>query len=241
MNKIVEIIIISLVLVSTGYSADYIDKIKQGNEDYLNNNFNSALDAYSTAQSELLDVPDLDYNIAGVLHQLGDYANAIERYTKALNTIDINQEAKVHYNMGNTYFKMNEFQKAVTSYQNSLEINPDDMDAKYNLELARKMLKENTKPQDQDDKKKEEKEKQKKDEQDKKDQEQKNDEQKQKQDEQQKQQPQEQKEKEQQPDPNKMTKEDAERILNALKDDEQKQQKRVKREIKVGGYSDNDW
>jgi tetratricopeptide (TPR) repeat protein len=37
---------------------------------------------------------------------------------------------------------MQDYQKAIESYQKALEINPDDIDAKFNLELARRMLKE---------------------------------------------------------------------------------------------------
>mgnify|MGYP001616573834 CR=1 FL=1 len=38
-----------------------------------------------------------------------------------------------------------------------------------------------------------------------------------------------------------MSKEDAERILNALKDDEKDIQKKVQRQVKAGNYSGKDW
>lgn len=42
-------------------------------------------------------------------------------------------EAKVHYNMGNTYFNQGDYVKAADEYARTLELSPEDANAHYNL------------------------------------------------------------------------------------------------------------
>ena len=42
-------------------------------------------------------------------------------------------EAKVHYNMGNIFFKQGEYRKAATEYQTAVDLAPQDASAHYNL------------------------------------------------------------------------------------------------------------
>ncbi len=42
-------------------------------------------------------------------------------------------EAKVHYNMGNTYFNQGDYVKAADEYARALELSPEDANAHYNL------------------------------------------------------------------------------------------------------------
>lgn len=44
--------------------------------------------------------------------------------------------AAVYYNLGNAYFKMNDIPNAILNYEKSLKIDPNDDDAKKNLELV---------------------------------------------------------------------------------------------------------
>lgn len=68
--------------------------------------------------------------------------DALKRGEKMLMALDtVNQEkakltrdeAKVHYNMGNTYFNQGNYQKAFDEYNRSLELSPEDANAHYNL------------------------------------------------------------------------------------------------------------
>ncbi|MCB9772011.1 MAG: tetratricopeptide repeat protein [Candidatus Omnitrophica bacterium] len=44
-----------------------------------------------------------------------------------------NDEAKLHYNMGNTFFNQGHYYKAVREYENALALTPEDASAHYNL------------------------------------------------------------------------------------------------------------
>jgi len=248
---VVRAVMGTLLLFSFARAADdYVDMVRKGNKAYFENNFDKALEQYRNAEIELPESAELNYNIAGSLFKQGKYEEAVELYTKALNSTEIDLEAASHYNLGNTYFRMEDYQNAIKSYENTLNINPNDLDAKYNLELSRKRLKEQIKPKQQD----KQQQQQQQQEQEKKEQEQKDQQdQKQNEEEQNQQQQQQeqgggddkQKEKEKQQQQKqeqakKMTKEDAKRILNALKD-EQDVQKKIRRQTARGNYSGKDW
>ncbi len=238
MNKVLALLF-ALLLVSTVGAEDYIDLVKKGNEAYQQQDYKTALEYYHGAETELPESPELEYNMAGALHQQGGYEETVERYTRALNTTDVNLEAQSHYNLGNTHFRMGEYEEAITNYQNALEINPDDVDAKFNLELARKRLKEQIKPeqQQQQDQQQQEQEKEQQQQQD----QQQQNEQQQGQQQQDQQQQQEQQPEPQPSDDKEMSREDAERILNALRDDEQDLQKKITRQANAGDYIGKDW
>ena len=255
-----------MLIVAPVFAGDYIDAVNKGNEAYKNKDYKTALEQYHVAEPDIPSSPELDYNIAGALYQQGGYEEAIEKYEKALNTDDINVEARAQFNLGNTYYKTKDYVKAIESYTESLKLNPDDMDAKFNLELARKMLKEHSQAQQQQGQNGQQKQ-----------QGQQQQQQQQQQQDQQKQEQQGQKKDEGQPkqqqqqqqgdengnkgqdsvmteqqdmpqqqeslrgDEKKMPKEDAERILNALRDDEQGIQKKIRRTDKAPDYTGKDW
>lgn len=246
MRKLLLVLSVSLIGSTTLADDDYIDLVKQGNLAYQGRDYKSAMEKYTSAITELPESPEISFNQAGAAFMLEDYEQAAQLYARALNTTNVELEAQTHYNLGNTYYRQQDYENAIKSYENSLTLNPDDVSAKFNLELARKMIKENTKPQQQNqdqqqqqDEQKQEQDQQEQDQQDGQDQEQQQDSQqssdeKENQDKEKQQQQQREKEK-------KISKEEAERVLDALLDDERKQQKKIKRQVIVGSYSGKDW
>lgn len=138
------ILILSLALfLSQAASAQSIrSKINKGNEEYDQEKYEEALSAY---QDALLDDPMNEagvFNKGDALYKLKKYDEAVEAYQKILSGKDINLSAQSYYNIGNAQFQQNKLQECINSYIKSLELNPDDFDVKYNLELARAKLKE---------------------------------------------------------------------------------------------------
>jgi tetratricopeptide (TPR) repeat protein len=121
------------------------------------------------------------------------------------------------YNLGNSLLMANKVQESIDAYKGSLKIDPDNLETKYNLAYAQDLLKQQQEQQQQQqqqnnqDKQNQDNNKEDKnqDQQDKKDQEQ---------------QEQEQQQQQQQG----ISKEDAERLLNALANDEKNIQEKVK-------------
>ena len=234
---------------------------KKGNKSYQEakelsekNNKNEALEAYEQAlkyyrdaEIEKPESPKLSYNIGNVMYQQEKYQDALERYYKALSIDEPQDQAATYYNMGNALYRSGKYPEAIQSYQKCLDINPDDEDAKYNIEYVRKKMKEmldreaqRQQNQQQQQQQEQQKDQKNQEQQQNQQQEQKQQQQAQPQDQQEKQE-QEQKQAQMQPKEG-MTKEDAERILNALKEDEKDVQKKQKRITQSSGRKGGkDW
>ena len=77
------------------------------------------------------------------------YEKALESFQKSLGTEDNQLEEKTYYNIGNTYFQQNNLVESINAYKKALDIDPNDKDAKYNLELALKQQQQQEQQQQQ--------------------------------------------------------------------------------------------
>ncbi len=228
------IIFFIIIHFNSGNAQSIRSKVNDGNAQYHEEQYEEALNNY---QDALLDDPKneiVSFNQGDALYKLEKYDKAIEAYQKVIGGNDIKMDAKAYYNIGNAYFKQDKLQESIQSYIKSLDINPDDLDTKYNLELARAKLKELAdKQQQQPQQSGQQQQGQQQQQQGQDDQNQEGEEEQQSQVEQQQGEQQsgdEKGEEEQQGEAleeskDKMTKEDAERILDALENDEQDAQK----------------
>ena len=66
---------------------------------------------------------------------------------RALASADPRLDPSAVYNLGNTFLAQQQFQEAVSAYQRTLKLNPKDLDAKRNLELALLRLRQQKQPQ----------------------------------------------------------------------------------------------
>jgi len=79
-----------------------------------------------------------------------DYINAIDQLAAALqNTRNDAKKTDIHYNLGNSYYQLGQYEKAVEHYMKGLELSPYNLNLKYNLELALKKLKDAEKKKDE--------------------------------------------------------------------------------------------
>jgi tetratricopeptide (TPR) repeat protein len=119
----------------------------EGNEYYRGKNYSEALEKYVEAQDYKKPLPEISYNIANTLYQQKKYLEALKEFEKSISKGNRNLDQRVYFNRGNSLYQMGQYQTAVEAYQKALELDPKDRDAKHNLELALRMLKEN--PQQQ--------------------------------------------------------------------------------------------
>ena len=124
-------------------------KVKKGVEAFQESRWDEALNHF---QDALLDAPQdarLHFNVGDVLYKKQKYQEALQAFEKALNTSDPQLQQKAYYNMGNAYYFLNQYQEAINAYKKALELDSDDRDAKHNLELVRAKLKEMARKQHQ--------------------------------------------------------------------------------------------
>ncbi|MEO6290244.1 MAG: VWA domain-containing protein, partial [Ginsengibacter sp.] len=165
--------------------------IAKGNEAYKNNDYDKAEVYYDDAQKKDEKNTTASYNIGNVFYRKEKTDEAVNAFDNTIkNSTDNNVKQRAFYNKGVTYQKANKLPECILAYKNALILNPNDEDARQNLERA---LKEQ---------KKQEEKKDKKNKNDKKKDQDKNDQQK--------------KDQEPRPKPSKISKQDAEEKLKSL-------------------------
>jgi tetratricopeptide (TPR) repeat protein len=235
MRIIVCLIFVSMHLLSQAQNAN--STIRRGNDAYNNKKFKDAEIDYKSAVTKDAKSFAGNYNLGNAYYKQDNMEEAGKQYMQSAGTTkDAVEQSKAYYNLGNTYLKQEKFQESVDAYKMALRQNPKDEDARYNLAYALTKLKAQQQKNNQQDKNKQNKNQDQKKEQQQQQQQNKN--QDQKKDQQQQQQQQQQK---QQAQP-KISKEEAERMLQALKNQEQKlQKKNAKKFDAAGGNPEKDW
>lgn len=181
-----------------------------------------------------------NYNLADAMYKQQRFDEAAGKFSDLADKMDNPVEkARAYHNLGNSELMQQKLDESIESYKKALRENPSDLETKYNLAYAQMLKKkqeqqqqqqqqnqdqnkDQNKDQDKDQDKQDQNKDQNKDNQDKQDQkdkQQNNPDQNKDQQQQQQQQPQ-----------NKISKENAEQLLQALQNDEQKIQEKVKKE-----------
>jgi Ca-activated chloride channel family protein len=195
--------------------------IRKGNGAFEDGRYQQAEIEYRKALEKAPLSGKADYNLGNALYKQKQYDAAATKYAALVENGKDKQELnRYYYNLGNALFENRKYQESVEAYKNALRKDPRDLDAKHNLQLAMKMLTEQQQQnkndqqnkQDQQNKNGQNKDQQGKD-QDNKNQQQKGQPQDNKGDN--PQQPQ-----QRQPSPKQISQEDAERILQALENEE---------------------
>lgn len=234
-----------LVSVLDSASQSVRSLVREGNSQYKDQKYTDAEVSYRKALEKEQDLVPGHFNLGNSLYKQDKADEAMKAYENALMKAESKEtKADAYYNMGNALLKGQRYQEAVKSYIESLKLNPNDQDTKYNLSYALAKLREQQQQQQQNknDKNKDVKQNQKKDQQDQQKQDQqKQDQQKQNQQQQQKQDQQTQQQKQQQGQEKKMAKADAERILDVLKNSERDVQKKLRVRQGVRVKTEKDW
>lgn len=105
-----------------------------------------------------------EYNLGNTIYKNKKYSEAITNYKNAAQTAKNNlQKHKAYHNLGNAYMQDKNYKLAFDSYKNALKANSKDEKTRYNLALAKKLLKKYPPKPNPKKKKKDKENKQKKD------------------------------------------------------------------------------
>lgn len=126
--------------------------VQQGNTLYEQQQYQKAAEHYANAAIKRPDTSEIQFNQGNAAFKQQDYAKALEHYTQALKTTNPKLESQTKYNLGNVKYQQalqsmtkpqdatNHLRTATTYYRDSLDVNPDQKNARYNLELAKHLL-----------------------------------------------------------------------------------------------------
>lgn len=216
-----------LCFCSNGFSQSPNKSIAEGNKAYIEKNYELAEKEYRQALKAPGNNSTAAYNLGNVLYRKDNAAEAVKQYDNVIqNTADNTIKQQAFYNKGVAYQKDKKLPEAILAYKNALLLNPNDEDARQNLQRALKQQEEEKKKDDKKNNKDQQNKDQKNKDQQDKDQ--------QKKDQQKKDDP--------QPQPSRLTKQDAEEKLKSLRENERALQDKLNKSRPATNTNpDKDW
>ncbi len=173
--------------LSNGFSQNVKKEIIKGNDAYKKKQYNQAASAYQNAIKRSPDATAY-YNLGNALYKTEKLDDALKSYDNTVqNSKTYPLKENAYYNGGVVLQKQKKLPECIKAYKNALKIDPNDEEARQNLERALQQQKQQEK-QDQEDNKQDKKDQQKQD----------------------------QKKEEPKPQPSKISKQDAEEKLKTL-------------------------
>ena len=118
--------------------------LRAGNRSYEAQEYAAGAEAFREALAKEPSSFAAAFNLADALYKQGDYAGAAEVLGALAERSDLTpgQRAKVFHNLGNDMFAQQKLKEAADFYKQSLRENPADLETKYNLAYVQKLLEE---------------------------------------------------------------------------------------------------
>ena len=157
MKKTIILTILVAMALTSWAQADR-KQLRQGNRDYKNERFDHAEVQYRRALVQDSTDSRGQYNLGNALYRQEKYAEAAQHYQQALADPKMGkkQRSRVLHNQGNALLKeamqsgqMQGTRQAIESYQQSLMLDPKNDDTRYNLAYARRLLQQQQQQQQQ--------------------------------------------------------------------------------------------
>jgi len=160
LNAVKKTALISLLLIAifpnASFAQDEKALIKKGNDAYEKKEYDKAIVNYQQATEKAPANPTAQYNLGNALYKNKKTDEAVQAYDNALSNATSNAaKAKAFYNKGVVLQNNKKLAECIEAYKNALRLDPQDEDARQNLQRALQQQKEQQKKEDKD--KKEEK------------------------------------------------------------------------------------
>ena len=149
-------IITCLLLLAAGTAAGqkYPERrdIRSGNKFYGKAEYSEAEISYRKALEKQPDSYEANFNLADALYKQKRYDEAAGLNEQlAADSARLDNAASAYFNQGNALFQQRKLQEALEAYKNSLRLNPADMEAKFNYAYTKKLLDKDKNDQNKND------------------------------------------------------------------------------------------
>ena len=132
-----------LFFISVSIGAD------KGIDYYNNNEFEKARQYYESVIMDRNDDPAANFGLGSTAFQQKDYEVAMKGFETALGTDNNELKSSAYYNMANILAQNQRLEESLAFFRKSLELKPNDLDAKINYELIKFQLQQQQQNQDQ--------------------------------------------------------------------------------------------
>lgn len=234
-NSLLSII---LLLFAVNSLAQHPNKlVRKGNSSYTDSLYSEAEQQYRKALMKDQNSFAASFNLADAIYKQEKYSESTSLF-KALSEKSENkiEKSKSYHNLGNSLIKEQKIDDAIEAYKNALRNNPNDLETKHNLAYAQRMKNQQQKQEEEKEDQQEEDKKDEEEEEEEEKEEEKQEEEKEENNQEQNENSEEQsKEEPQKPqDPNEMTEDEAEQILDALQQQEKELQEDLQKKKNKG-------
>ena len=117
---------------------------KEGKEHFDKKNYKEALNTFFKAQVENPKDIRVKYNVSNAQYKTKNYNEAIKGYLDVANNSKDTHlkplKESAYYNIGNCFYRKGNLNKSAEYYKKALELDPEDKDARHNLELVMEKL-----------------------------------------------------------------------------------------------------
>ncbi|MGV9002618.1 tetratricopeptide repeat protein [Flavobacterium sp.] len=152
-----QLLIYFILLTSFASTAQKKEKdlmLSQGNEAFAEKKYADAEADFRISHSKFPKKATASYNLGNAIYRQKQVAEAKYQFAKAIKIATSKSEKhQAFHNLGNCLMTEKEYEGAVEAYKNALRNNPNDEETRYNFALAKKQL-ENNPPKSEDDKNK---------------------------------------------------------------------------------------
>lgn len=248
MKRLFFLFVVMMTLVLPQFAEAQSDHqlLRKGDEGYRKQDYTTAEENYRKALEKKKSEKG-NYNLGNAIYNQERYDDAIKQYEQTAESAkDQETRSSAFHNLGNAYFQKKEYDKSIAAYKNALRLQPSDLQTKYNLALAQRL--QQVEQQQQQQQQNQQDQQQQNQQQNEQQQNQPQDQQQQQQNQQQPsegddQQPQGQQDQQQaaQPKEGDLTKEEAERLLEIMNNEEQRVLDKLRRQKAKACSSDKDW
>ncbi|MDR1347236.1 MAG: tetratricopeptide repeat protein [Prevotellaceae bacterium] len=161
MKRISAILLLAFAISNT-YSQKIPERsdMRKGNKLYNENKYTDAETAYRRGLQKNSESKNAKYNLANAIYRQERYEDAAKLYKELAKTqIDSVQPTQSCHNLGNAMLKQavkdketqgqhvaanqEQLKESIDAYKKALKLNPDDMETKSNLAYAQKLLAKN--------------------------------------------------------------------------------------------------
>lgn len=140
MKNIVLIILFAGLTVNTFAQTEH-KLIRRGNRAYSKKDYLESEVQYREALEKNKHSFKANFNLGDALYKQNKFSDS-DSIFNSINTSGLSDADKsmIYYNRGNSLFKQNKFKESADAYKMALIYNPNDTDAKYNLSEAIRMM-----------------------------------------------------------------------------------------------------
>lgn len=125
-------------------------QIREGNRAYREGDFRQSEISYRKALEKDPDSEKAGYNLANALYRQGQYGPAAEKLTELAGRETGNRDkSRFYHNLGNAKYMNGQYAESIEAYKNALKMNPKDQDSRHNLLKAMQMLQKQQEQQKQ--------------------------------------------------------------------------------------------